>query len=350
MKRESKQSEEQTVVLLDESLRATDGFTQIPNSVLRHPTLTMGAKGVYSVLLSYAWQENFCHPAQESLARDCGIGIRQVQRLLKELKVVGAITWKQLGLNRPNRYYIHSITDWIKPQPVSNPLKEKDTTNMSRPETTYTSGQDTTNMSGQEATLVSHYKDSKKNTQLHTHKRGSVCSPLEKEKAEALIARFHAEHGRAAKGRRTSKKELDFALTLISELGFERADHVITYGLKSAERTNYEARHFQGFEQYVAEAVQDFESHQKRQEQLKRAEERERAEELERIEHDKEYYAQPLEERVELQVEVFRKRTELLKHRTPTQEEEAAHREKWSEIERRNATEFFQRLKIQKTA
>ena len=41
MKNDSKQSEDQTVVLLDQSLRATGGFTQVPNSAMKHPALSI---------------------------------------------------------------------------------------------------------------------------------------------------------------------------------------------------------------------------------------------------------------------------------------------------------------------
>jgi len=135
-----------TVVLEDEGLRVLHGFTQIPNAILKHPTLSFGAKVVYGVLLSYAWREDFCYPAQETIAKDTNCSIRQVQRLLIELKSAGALYWKQQGLNRPNVYYITALASWLPP----NLLKNKDTTNMSPPDTTYLSGPDATNSSHKE--------------------------------------------------------------------------------------------------------------------------------------------------------------------------------------------------------
>ena len=140
-----------TVVLQDESLRNLQGFTQIPNVVLKHPKISFGAKVAYGVLLSYAWSEDFCFPAQERLAKDLNCSVRQVQRLLTELKEHGFITWKQQGLNRPNIYYLLPISRWHRPS-TANP----DTTNPSSP--------DTTHRSRQEATNPSPKQDSRKNT------------------------------------------------------------------------------------------------------------------------------------------------------------------------------------------
>ena len=47
------------------------------------------------MLLSYAWQDDFSFPAQETLARDLASGDRSVRRWLTELKHQGFISWKQ---------------------------------------------------------------------------------------------------------------------------------------------------------------------------------------------------------------------------------------------------------------
>jgi hypothetical protein len=140
-----------TVVLEDESLRSLQGFTQIPNVVLKHTEISFGAKVAYGVLLSYAWAEDFCFPAQERLAKDLNCSVRQVQRLLTELKAEGFITWKQRGLNRPNTYHLLPIKRWNKPGTGGNP------------DTTHPSPPDTTHPSVQEATDTSSKEDSRKN-------------------------------------------------------------------------------------------------------------------------------------------------------------------------------------------
>lgn len=126
---------ERTVVLQDPTLRKLEGFVQIPRFILKHPTLSFGARVTYSILLSYAWQEEFCFPAQEAIAKDLNCSVRQIQRLLTELKAAGFISWKQQGLNRPNTYYLLPLKTELSPKTP----KTKDTT--------YLSGLDATNMS-----------------------------------------------------------------------------------------------------------------------------------------------------------------------------------------------------------
>src|SRR5262249_52540916 len=95
-----------TVVLKDDSLRQFDGgFTSIPNRILENNDLTLGARMTYAMLLKYAWQKDFCFPAQERIAVDLGVTARSVRTFLNELKQHGIIAWKQQGLNRPNIYY-----------------------------------------------------------------------------------------------------------------------------------------------------------------------------------------------------------------------------------------------------
>ena len=98
---------EHTVILQDESLKQFQGgFTAIPNRLLENADLSLGARMVYAMLLKFAWQKDFCFPAQERIATDLGIGIRSVRTYLHELREAALITWKQQGLNRPNVYYL----------------------------------------------------------------------------------------------------------------------------------------------------------------------------------------------------------------------------------------------------
>jgi hypothetical protein len=136
-----------TVVLKDEGLRRLEGFTQIPNVVLTHPGISANAKITYGVLLSYAWQKDFCWPAQERIAQDTNCSVRTVQRYLAELEKGGLIAIRQRGLNRPNIYEILPISGWHN-GPKS--LKNKDTTELTPPDTTGLSPQDATDLSYKE--------------------------------------------------------------------------------------------------------------------------------------------------------------------------------------------------------
>lgn len=155
---------QRTVILQDEALRRLRGFTAIPNAILRHPRLSYGAKVTFGVLLSYAWQDDFCWPAQERLAHDLVCSIRHVRRFLQELKTNGIIDWKQQGLNRPNIYYILPQSRWAA-VPQSNPER----TDLSSP--TRTEPSDRTGMSGHERTPMSDKEDSMKNTHINVNVR-----------------------------------------------------------------------------------------------------------------------------------------------------------------------------------
>ncbi|MBI1814067.1 MAG: helix-turn-helix domain-containing protein [Deltaproteobacteria bacterium] len=104
-----------TVVLKDASLRQFEGgFTSIPNRILENNDLSLGARMTYAMLLKYAWQKDFCFPAQQQLARDLGITDRSVRTFLGELRDRALIDWKQQGLNRPNIYYILKLPERVR--------------------------------------------------------------------------------------------------------------------------------------------------------------------------------------------------------------------------------------------
>ena len=80
------------------------GFTQVPNSVLRANDLTPASKLTFAMLLSYAWQNDFCFPGQKRLAQEMGAGQRSVVRYIDELEKKGYIKITKRGLGKPNLY------------------------------------------------------------------------------------------------------------------------------------------------------------------------------------------------------------------------------------------------------
>lgn len=177
-----------TVVIQDKTLRRlSGGFTQVPNFLLRRKDLTPGAKITYSLLLSYAWQENFCFPAQEQIAKDSGYSVRQVQRTLVELRENGLVTWKQLGLNRPNVYTLLPVFEEEEEKAVENSGHDK----MSLPDTTPMSLPDTTPMSYYKYSDV---KDSKNNVNVafsSNREKDFPSSPADELLLSDIIAELH---------------------------------------------------------------------------------------------------------------------------------------------------------------
>jgi len=83
------------------------GFTQLPNFILRDPKLSVGAKVVYAMFISYGWHNNFCFPGQEKLAADMGLTRPRVTQLIGELEAAGLITIQRRGQGKTNIYVIH---------------------------------------------------------------------------------------------------------------------------------------------------------------------------------------------------------------------------------------------------
>ena len=106
--------EKNTIIVENEALR--QGFTQIPNYVLRDKRLSFGARLTYTMLLSYAWQEGSCFPGQERIAHDLGISRQSVSKFLQELRRNGLIDWERRGLGKTNVYYILDIEPDVKPE------------------------------------------------------------------------------------------------------------------------------------------------------------------------------------------------------------------------------------------
>jgi hypothetical protein len=114
------------IVIEEERLK--ESFTQIPNTILRRPELSAGAKLTYMVLLSYAWQQDSCFPGQSTLATDLGAGQRSVIRYLRELQQAGLLRVKRRGLGKTNLY---TLARWERTGSAKMALQEMPT--LSRP-------------------------------------------------------------------------------------------------------------------------------------------------------------------------------------------------------------------------
>lgn len=82
-----------------------DGFTQVPNFVLRNSDLSVGAKVTYAMFLSYAWHNDSCFPGQDRLANDMGLTRVRVTQLIAELEKAGFRTQPPL----PHRLAPNSV-------------------------------------------------------------------------------------------------------------------------------------------------------------------------------------------------------------------------------------------------
>jgi hypothetical protein len=98
---------EKTIVLKGADILTAEGFTQVPNHVLRSKKISPGAKLTYAMLLSYAWNNEYCFPGQERLATDMGSGERSVVRYIQELEVQRFIKIQRRGQGKVNIYELN---------------------------------------------------------------------------------------------------------------------------------------------------------------------------------------------------------------------------------------------------
>jgi Helix-turn-helix domain len=85
---------------------SAQGFTQVPNFILKMPTLSVGAKVVYAMFISYGWHNDFCFPGQDRLAKDIGMTRPRVTQLIGELEKGGLIEIERRGQGKTNVYTI----------------------------------------------------------------------------------------------------------------------------------------------------------------------------------------------------------------------------------------------------
>lgn len=100
------EEKEKTILLKGFDPVAAQGFTQVPNLVLKEPELSAGAKIVYALLLSYAWHNDSCFPGQERLAADCGKTQAWVSQQMKELEQQGFLEIQRRGQGKTNVYVL----------------------------------------------------------------------------------------------------------------------------------------------------------------------------------------------------------------------------------------------------
>jgi hypothetical protein len=82
------------------------GFVQIPTQILRAAHLSMGARLLYAILLSYRGRSGI-YPGQTRLAADLGVtSTRTIRRGLTELAAAGYLTWIRAGHGQTNRYHL----------------------------------------------------------------------------------------------------------------------------------------------------------------------------------------------------------------------------------------------------
>ncbi len=98
---------DRNIILKGADVATAQGFTQVPNFLLKSKTLSAGDKMTFAMLLSYAWQNDFCFPGQTRLGVDLGLSERSVRTHLKALEAAGLLSIKQRGQGKTNIYELN---------------------------------------------------------------------------------------------------------------------------------------------------------------------------------------------------------------------------------------------------
>ncbi len=98
---------DKNIILRGADAATAMGFTQLPNFLLKSKKFSSGDKITFAMLLSYAWQNDFCFPGQARLAADMGITERSVRTHLKALEVGGLLAITQRGQGKTNIYELN---------------------------------------------------------------------------------------------------------------------------------------------------------------------------------------------------------------------------------------------------
>ena len=99
--------QERNIILKGADAATSAGFTQVPNFLLKAKTLSAGDKLAFAMLLSYAWQNDYCFPGQQRLAQDMGLHETNVRKHLKALQAQGLLSIQRRGQGKTNLYTLH---------------------------------------------------------------------------------------------------------------------------------------------------------------------------------------------------------------------------------------------------
>src|SRR5579859_6807822 len=95
---------DRNIVLRGADVASVMGFTQVPNFLLKSNRLSAGDKLAFAMLLSYAWQNDYCFPGQKRLADDMGLHETNVRKHLKSLEANGLLSITRRGQGKTNIY------------------------------------------------------------------------------------------------------------------------------------------------------------------------------------------------------------------------------------------------------
>ena|ERR1700722_5851020 len=98
---------ERNIIVKGADAITAQGFTQVPNFILKSNKLSAGDKLAMAMILSYMWHNDYCFPGQARLAQDMGVDERSVRRHLKALQQAELLKIIRRGQGKTNIYELH---------------------------------------------------------------------------------------------------------------------------------------------------------------------------------------------------------------------------------------------------
>src|SRR3954453_4500809 len=96
----------QNIVLQGFDPISAGGFTQVPNFLLKDSKISANAKVVYSMLLSYAWNNDRVFPGQDRMGEDLGLSTPTISRAIHELEENELLEIERRGQGKTNIYVL----------------------------------------------------------------------------------------------------------------------------------------------------------------------------------------------------------------------------------------------------
>lgn|GEM_PF-6801177 len=166
-----------------------EGFTQVPNAIMRDPTLSVGARFTYGLLTSYAWEDETCFPGQARLSKEVGVSDRALRGYIEELGGRGLVVKKRRGMGRTNLYRL------LTPQEAANSA-DQDRNSASGQERNGASDTDRKPASDEEDTGKKTQEEEDEDTHLRVGKR--AVSAYEQELCREIVGIFNEVFGTSA--------------------------------------------------------------------------------------------------------------------------------------------------------
>lgn len=91
------------------------GYVMAPRDLLHRTNLSHGAKIVWLLLASYAWQDESCWPGQDRLAAEAPMGPKALRTAIAELAAFNLLIVQRRGQGQTNRYLLNGRYDRSRP-------------------------------------------------------------------------------------------------------------------------------------------------------------------------------------------------------------------------------------------